>query len=237
MHTPSGQCCVHLCARILSTSFTSVSIFSAWCYSSVQYLSQWYTCMLSYSIVVFHLCFNFLSLLLLYSIYLCVSGTPLTDTAEKRPSTILSTSSLRYAFFISPGSSTWAWFFFCFSATLATLGMVVSHLFSPDWTSLLLQVHKNETFFGSDFDVLFLCYKIEEGGKLKIRMLAVDLLLAPSCHLRARIYRPSFRENWVYKFGQWCCPQISYWLRLGPGSIPSRQYLSSGSYKIYKKTL
>jgi hypothetical protein len=28
--------------------------------------------MLSYSIVVFHLSFNFLSLLLLYSIYLCV---------------------------------------------------------------------------------------------------------------------------------------------------------------------
>jgi hypothetical protein len=30
-----------------------------------------YTCMLSYSIIVFHLSFNFLSLLLLYSIYLC----------------------------------------------------------------------------------------------------------------------------------------------------------------------
>ncbi len=30
-----------------------------------------YTCMLSYSIVVFHLSFNFLCLLLLYSIYLC----------------------------------------------------------------------------------------------------------------------------------------------------------------------
>ncbi len=36
MHTPSGQCCVHLYARILSTSSTSVSIFSAWCYSSVS---------------------------------------------------------------------------------------------------------------------------------------------------------------------------------------------------------
>ncbi len=36
MHTPSGQCCVHLFSRILSTSFTSVSIFSAWCYSSVS---------------------------------------------------------------------------------------------------------------------------------------------------------------------------------------------------------
>ncbi len=36
MHTPSGQCCVHLYARILSTSFSSVSIFSAWCYSSVS---------------------------------------------------------------------------------------------------------------------------------------------------------------------------------------------------------
>ncbi len=30
-----------------------------------------YTCMLSYSIVVSHLSFNFLCLLLLYSIYLC----------------------------------------------------------------------------------------------------------------------------------------------------------------------
>jgi hypothetical protein len=31
-----GQCCVHhQYARILSTSFTSVSIFSVWCYSSV----------------------------------------------------------------------------------------------------------------------------------------------------------------------------------------------------------
>ena len=36
MHTPSGQCCVHLYACILSTSFTSVSIFSVWCYSSVS---------------------------------------------------------------------------------------------------------------------------------------------------------------------------------------------------------
>jgi hypothetical protein len=34
-----GQGCVHLYARILSTSFTSVSIFSVWCSSSV---SQWY---------------------------------------------------------------------------------------------------------------------------------------------------------------------------------------------------
>ncbi len=32
----SGQSCVHLYARILSTSFTSVSIFSVWCYSSVS---------------------------------------------------------------------------------------------------------------------------------------------------------------------------------------------------------
>jgi hypothetical protein len=31
-----GQCCVHLYARILSTSFISVSIFSVWCYSSVS---------------------------------------------------------------------------------------------------------------------------------------------------------------------------------------------------------
>jgi hypothetical protein len=31
-----GQCCVHLYARILSTSFTSVSIFSVCCYSSVS---------------------------------------------------------------------------------------------------------------------------------------------------------------------------------------------------------
>jgi hypothetical protein len=31
-----GQSCVHLYARILSTSFTSVSIFSVWCYSSVS---------------------------------------------------------------------------------------------------------------------------------------------------------------------------------------------------------
>jgi hypothetical protein len=36
MHTPSGQCCVHLYARILSMSFTSVSIFSVLCYSSVS---------------------------------------------------------------------------------------------------------------------------------------------------------------------------------------------------------
>jgi hypothetical protein len=36
MHTSSGQCCVHLYGRILSTSFTSISIFSAWCYSSVS---------------------------------------------------------------------------------------------------------------------------------------------------------------------------------------------------------
>ncbi len=31
-----GQSCVHLYARILSTSFISVSIFSVWCYSSVS---------------------------------------------------------------------------------------------------------------------------------------------------------------------------------------------------------
>ncbi len=31
-----GQSCVHLYARILSTSFTSFSIFSVWCYSSVS---------------------------------------------------------------------------------------------------------------------------------------------------------------------------------------------------------
>jgi hypothetical protein len=31
-----GQSCVHLYARSLSTSFTSVSIFSVWCYSSVS---------------------------------------------------------------------------------------------------------------------------------------------------------------------------------------------------------
>jgi hypothetical protein len=31
-----GQNCVHLFARILSTSFTSVSIFSVCCYSSVS---------------------------------------------------------------------------------------------------------------------------------------------------------------------------------------------------------
>jgi hypothetical protein len=31
-----GQSCVHLFARILSTSFTSVSIFSVLCYSSVS---------------------------------------------------------------------------------------------------------------------------------------------------------------------------------------------------------
>jgi hypothetical protein len=31
-----GQSCVHLYASILSTSFTSVSIFSVWCYSSVS---------------------------------------------------------------------------------------------------------------------------------------------------------------------------------------------------------
>jgi hypothetical protein len=35
----SGQSCVHLYARILSTSFISVSIFSVWCYSSVLYLN------------------------------------------------------------------------------------------------------------------------------------------------------------------------------------------------------
>jgi hypothetical protein len=31
-----GQSCVHLFARILSTSFSSVSIFSVCCYSSVS---------------------------------------------------------------------------------------------------------------------------------------------------------------------------------------------------------
>jgi hypothetical protein len=31
-----GQSCVHLYARIPSTSFNSVSIFSVWCYSSVS---------------------------------------------------------------------------------------------------------------------------------------------------------------------------------------------------------
>ncbi len=35
-----GQSCVHLYARILSTSFISVSIFSVWCYSSVLYLND-----------------------------------------------------------------------------------------------------------------------------------------------------------------------------------------------------
>ena len=33
-----GQSCVHLFARILSTSFSSVSIFSVCCYSSVSIL-------------------------------------------------------------------------------------------------------------------------------------------------------------------------------------------------------
>jgi hypothetical protein len=33
----TGQICVHLFARILSTSFTSVSIFSVCCYSSVSF--------------------------------------------------------------------------------------------------------------------------------------------------------------------------------------------------------
>ncbi len=33
-----GQCCVHLYARILSTSFTSVSIFSVWCCSLPLYV-------------------------------------------------------------------------------------------------------------------------------------------------------------------------------------------------------
>ncbi len=36
MHTPSGQCCVQLYARILSTSFSSISIFSVCCYSIVS---------------------------------------------------------------------------------------------------------------------------------------------------------------------------------------------------------
>ncbi len=35
-----GQSCVHLFARILSTSFTSVSIFPVCCYSSVSTLSK-----------------------------------------------------------------------------------------------------------------------------------------------------------------------------------------------------
>jgi len=35
-----GQSCVHLYARILSSSLTSVSIFSVWCYSSVLYLDD-----------------------------------------------------------------------------------------------------------------------------------------------------------------------------------------------------
>jgi hypothetical protein len=38
-----GQSCVHLYARILSTSFISVSIFSVWCYSSVLYLNGGHT--------------------------------------------------------------------------------------------------------------------------------------------------------------------------------------------------
>ncbi len=37
-----------------------------------------YTCMLSYSIVVFHLSFNFLCLLLLHSIYLCGNRTTIS---------------------------------------------------------------------------------------------------------------------------------------------------------------
>jgi hypothetical protein len=37
-----GQSCVHLYARILSTSSTSVSIFSVWCYFSVLYLNGTY---------------------------------------------------------------------------------------------------------------------------------------------------------------------------------------------------
>jgi hypothetical protein len=36
-----GQSCVHLFARILSTSFTSVSIFSVCCYSSVSISMGW----------------------------------------------------------------------------------------------------------------------------------------------------------------------------------------------------
>jgi hypothetical protein len=35
-----GQSCVHLFARILSTSISSVSIFSV-CRYSTEYLSQW----------------------------------------------------------------------------------------------------------------------------------------------------------------------------------------------------
>jgi hypothetical protein len=38
-----GQSCVHLYARIISTSFISVSIFSVWCYSSVLYLNGLHT--------------------------------------------------------------------------------------------------------------------------------------------------------------------------------------------------
>jgi hypothetical protein len=45
-----------VCFRILSSSLTSVSIFSVWCYFSVYI-----------SVVVFHLSFHFLCLLLLYS--------------------------------------------------------------------------------------------------------------------------------------------------------------------------
>ncbi len=54
-----GHSCVHLYARILSSSLTSVSIFSVYCYSIV-----------SISMIVTHLSFNYLCLLLLYSIYL-----------------------------------------------------------------------------------------------------------------------------------------------------------------------
>jgi len=36
-----GQSCVHLYPRILSTSFTSVSIFSVWCYSSLSVSMSW----------------------------------------------------------------------------------------------------------------------------------------------------------------------------------------------------
>jgi hypothetical protein len=34
-NSASGQSCVHLYARILLTSFISVSIFSVWCYSTL----------------------------------------------------------------------------------------------------------------------------------------------------------------------------------------------------------
>jgi hypothetical protein len=50
-----GQSCVHLFAHILSTSFSSVSIFSVCCYSSLVYLSKW--CLPLYLSVTILLCF------------------------------------------------------------------------------------------------------------------------------------------------------------------------------------